>query len=112
MTSVTTSGTDSATGLVEAAGALGPLVFSQALEGEAQGRLTEPTVRALTDQHTQTTAHVAYGFGRYAGEATALVALGGAAVALRRLDRAVQTVAGAAVLALAVAAVTWRLAVM
>ena len=49
MTPVTTSGTDSSTGLVEAAGALGPLVFSQALEGEAQGRLTEPTVRALTD---------------------------------------------------------------
>jgi hypothetical protein len=74
--------------------------------------LLPQAVRALTDPHAQTTAHVAYGFGRYAGEATALVALGGAAVALRRLDRAVQTVAGAAVLALAVAAAAWRLAVM
>lgn len=82
------------------------------LGGLALVHLLPQTVRALTEQHTQTTAHVAYGFGHYAGEATALVALGGAAVVLRRLDRAVQTVAGAAVLALAVAAVTWRLAVM
>lgn len=49
MTPVTTSGTDNATGLVEAARALEPLVYSQALEGEAGGRLTEATVRALTN---------------------------------------------------------------
>ena len=35
MTSATTPGTDPAAGLVEAARALEPLIFSQALEGEA-----------------------------------------------------------------------------
>ena len=49
MTPVTTSESDSAADLVEAARALESLVASQASEGEARGQLTETTVRALTD---------------------------------------------------------------
>ena len=49
MTPVMTSGTDNMAGLVEEALALAPLVFSQALEGENRGQLTEATVQALTN---------------------------------------------------------------
>ena len=54
MTPVTTSGTVNVAGLVEEARALAPLVFSQALEGEAQGRLTKATVQALINSGLMT----------------------------------------------------------
>ena len=54
MTPLTTSGTVNVARLVEEARALAPLVFSQALEGEAQGRLTKATVQALVDSGLMT----------------------------------------------------------
>ena len=54
MTQVTTSGTVNVAGLVEGARALAPFVFSQALEGEARGRLTKETVQALINSGLMT----------------------------------------------------------
>lgn len=54
MTPLTTSGTVDVARLVEEARALAPLVFSQALEGEARGRLTKATVQALVDSGLMT----------------------------------------------------------
>jgi hypothetical protein len=55
---------------------------------------------------------VAYGFGAYAFEATALLVLAPAMIALARLERTLQIIAGIAILLAALALVAWRVPAM
>ena len=74
--------------------------------------LLPQTVRALRGDEGLVDVHVAYGFGRYALEATVLVGLGGLAVGARMLAPGIRRAAGVAVILAAVWLVAWRLAGM
>ena len=69
-------------------------------------------VGVLSSQEPVTTTQVAYGFGHYAPEATALILLGAVAVAARRQRRSIRRSVGAVMIVATTAIIAWRLALV